>query len=312
MNFQQLEYIVAVDQFKSFSRAAEYCHITQATLSMMVKRLEEELNTVIFDRKINPIVTTESGRELIQQAKKILIESNELKTIANNKSYSVEGHIRLAVIPTIANALLPKILSPILTKYPKLNLEILELTTDNIIEWLKLGKIDMGILSTPLEIFNIEEKVLYYEILLVYGEKNSKKKYMMIDEIKKQKIWLLEEGNCLRNQMLNICTLKEKETLFTNLKFEANSFEMLLNMIDSMGGLTLIPELYYHLLSDERKKKVSFFHERIPVREVSLVYFRPFAKQRVIEAISKEIQAIIQPNLMSNKHKKHTLEIAKI
>lgn len=312
MNFQQLEYIIAVDQLKSFSQAAEYCNITQATLSMMIKKLEEELNTVIFDRKTQPIITTDKGFEIILQAKKVLLEKNELHNKAVDELHNIKGKIKLAVIPTIANSLLPKILKPILEKYPDLELSIQELTTENIIQHLKFGKIDMGILSTPLESDKIEEIVLYYEMLLVYGEKSGKKKYMMIEEIKKHKIWLLEEGNCLREQMLKLCTLKEKENGFENLKLEANSFETLLNLIDELGGLTLIPELYYNTLSDKRKAKVSFFHERIPVREVSIVYFRPFAKLRIIKALSVEIQNLITPNLLSNEYKKHKLEIARM
>lgn len=309
MNIQQLEYIIAVDQFKHFSKAAAHCNITQATLSMMIKKLEEELNVVIFDRKMNPILTTEMGREIIDEAKKALFHSNEIISLAKSKSHKVEGKLRMGIIPTIANSLLPKILFPLIDKYPLLELELFEITTQNIIRQLKEGTIDVGILSTPLHDEKIEESILYYETLMVYGNIDKNKKYILPEELSKQPLWMLEEGHCMRDQVIQLCQINKAEPLPKNLKFQANSFETILNMVDVMGGLTFIPELYYETLSSERKSKVIEFKAPIPVREISMVFYRPFAKLRMIEKLSEDIREIINKNLRSNSFKKSELVI---
>ena len=312
MNLQQLEYIVAVDQFKNFSKAAEYCYITQATLSTMIKKLEEELDIVIFDRKSNPIITTDEGQIIVDQAVKVLQETYRLKELAQKELEHFTGTIKIGIIPTIANSLLPVVLLPILEKFPDLHIEMSEVTTDNIIRKLKEGTIDMGILATPLDIDDYEEEILYYETLMVYGKFDEDTHFVIPDEIKNHRVWLLEEGNCLRNQFINLCSLKKSQNMPSNLEFDAHSFETLLNMVDQLNSLTLIPELYFQSLTDERKKMVRNFSAPVPVREVSIVYYRPFAKRKVIEALAKEIRTLIQPILMAKEFKNSELEIVKI
>ncbi|MFV8374862.1 hydrogen peroxide-inducible genes activator [Flavobacterium sp. GSP11] len=312
MNIQQLEYIIAVDRLKNFTKAAEYCNVTQATLSTMIKKLEEELEIIIFDRKKNPTATTEIGMETVENAKKVVLHSQLLKDNAKKINGKIGGKIRIGIIPTIANSLLPKIIKPILEKYPDLKLEISELTTSSITKQLKEGQLDMGIVATPSNDTEIEDIVLFYETLMVYGDIDPMQNYILPDEIRNHKIWLLEEGHCLREQFIKLCSLKKKDKMVENLKLEASSFDTLLNMIDEFGGLTLIPELYYNTLSSERKKQVSFFNAPIPVREMSIIYHRPYAKIRTIEALVKIIQSIINKDLISNKYKKSELAITQI
>jgi LysR family hydrogen peroxide-inducible transcriptional activator len=278
----------------------------------MVRKLEEELQVVLFERKANPIITTDCGKEIIRQARKVLYESQQLRELSGKVKANIRGQVKLGIIPTVASALLPKILKPITHKYPELQLDIREATTEDIVSQLKEGTLDLGILSTPLQMDDIEESILYYELLMVYGEKSPDRQYIMPDEIREHKVWMLEEGHCLRDQLIQLCSLREQKQLLENFAFAANSFETLLNLIDTFGGLTLIPELYYQTLSEERKAKVSFFKAPVPVREVSLVYFRPFAKHRIINALSREIAEIVNARLMSNDYPKHELEIAKI
>lgn len=312
MNFQQLEYIVAVDQLKNFSKAAEHCHVTQATLSAMIKKLEEELELVLFERKAKPIVTTDCGKEIINEAKKIIHHVHHLKDLASVVKNKIEGHIHLGIIPTIANSLLPKVIAVLIQKYPQLIIEITEMTTPHIIQQLKEGTIDAGILATPLNLSEIEENILYYEALLVYGNVEKHKQYLIPEEIKQHRVWLLEEGHCLRGQFMNLCALREKNKTNHNLRFEANSIETLLNMVDELGGFTLIPELYQQALSKERKLKTSYFKPPIPVREVSLVSFRSFAKYRIVRLLTQEITQIMSKNLLSNQYKNSELDIVKI
>lgn len=312
MNLQQIEYIVALDKYKSFSLAAEKCFITQATLSTMVKKLEEELNIVLFDRKTNPIITTDCGKEIIKEAKQLLVHSNKLKQLSSELRGKIEGELRIGVIPTIAGNLLHRILPQILKNYPNLKLIIQEITTNNIVSQLKMGELDVGIVSTPLHSNELEEEVLYYEKLMVYGSlKNSTAKYISPKDIADENVWLLEQGNCLSNQIINICALNRKK-INAQLDFKPNSFDSLINIVENLNGLTLIPELYYADLSMERKANVTDFNAPYPVREISLVFHRPYAKLRLIEALKNEIKQTIPPLLQTSKLKNNELLIAKM
>lgn len=312
MNLQQLEYIVALDKYKSFSKAAESCFITQATLSTMVKKLEEELDMVIFDRKTNPILTTDCGKSMIEEAKKVLFHSDKLKRIPSEIKDIIEGELRIGIIPTVASNLLHRVVPILLKKYPHLKLNIQEITTENIYQKLKLDEIDAGILSTPIEESDLEEIVLYREKLMVYGKiKNADTQFLKPKDIKKEHIWLLEQGNCLTDQIINVCSLSPKK-INSNLIFNPNSFDSLLNIVDTLEGLTLIPELYFDDLSKERKKKVRDFTAPYPVREISMVFHRPYAKWRLIDAISKEIQTIIAPILHPSKLKSSEMKLARL
>lgn len=312
MNLQQIEYIVALDTHKSFSKAAEACYITQATLSTMVKKLEEELGMVIFDRKTNPIITTDCGKEIIDEAKRILFHSNNIKDLPSKLIGKIEGELKIGIIPTIASNLLHRIIPKLLKKYPHLKLVIQEITTSNIINQIKTGEIDVGIVSTPLPKNDFEEEILYYEKLMVYGNiKNTQIKYLSPKDIAYEKIWLLEQSNCLSDQIMNVCSLSPKK-INANLDFKPNSFDSLINMVDNTNGLTLIPELYFMDLSKEKKTKVIDFKPPYPVREVSLIYNRPFAKLRLINALGDEIKQTVSPILQTRKLKNKEMLIAKM
>lgn len=304
MNIQQLEYIIAVDRFKNFTKASEYCNITQATLSAMVKKLEEELDVVIFDRKASPIITTDIGQAILEDARAVVARVNQIREKASGISHRIKGRIRLGIIPTIANSLLPRIIPPFIRQFPDLHLEIHEITTQSIIKQLKDGSIDLGILATPNMDDDIVEEILYYESLMVYGDVDKRTKYLLPDHIRNQKVWLLEKGHCLRDQFVNLCGLRKKDSSPGNLSFDASSFDTLLNMVDRFGGLTLIPELYYKDLSGDKQKKVHAFKSPVPVREVSLVYYRPYAKQRVIRVLVDFIQQTVRPELSTRTLKK--------
>jgi LysR family hydrogen peroxide-inducible transcriptional activator len=303
---------VALDKHKNFSKAAEACFITQATLSTMVKKLEEELDLIIFDRKTNPIITTDCGKIIIEEAKKMLNHTNNIKHLASEIKGKIEGELRIGVIPTIASNLLHRVVPTLLAKYPRLTLNIQESITENIVSQLKKGELDAGIISTPINMGGLEEDILYYEKLMVYGEiKNTNKQYFSPKDLINENMWLLEQGNCLTEQVMNLCSINSKK-INSNLNFQPNSFESLLNMVDCLKGLTLIPELYYLDLQAEKKNNVNDFVAPYPVREVSLVFYRPYAKFRLIERLSLEIKTIIVPLLKTSKYKNSEMLIAKI
>lgn len=309
MNLQQLEYIVAVDRLKNFSQAAESCHVTQATLSAMIKKLEEEIGLIIFDRKVSPVITTDDGRRVIEQARMALYHTQQLADLSNQLKSTVEGELYIGIIPTVANTLLPLVLKPLLDLYPNLRLHIHELTTENVVARLKNGSLDMGIVATPLKETQIEESILFYEAMFVYGSTGPESSYVVTEDLQDQQVWLLEEGHCFRDQTIDVCKLKKSHALPANLEFEGNSFDTLLNITDAFGGITLIPELYYAQLPELRKQKTKPFKVPIPVREISLVYYRPHARLRVINQLSEDIRGLMKGKLMASNYRNHELSI---
>jgi len=278
----------------------------------MIKKLEEELGVILFDRKGSPVITTEIGRRVIAEAEKVLIHSKKIQDVVNQSKDEVTGHLRIGIIPTIASSLLPMILKRLTEEFPNLKLDISELMSAEVVSRVKAGSLDAGIIATPWPNFDMEEVILYYETLMVYGMEKMERKYIMPFEIQDKKIWLMEEGNCLRDQFINYCSLKKNSQLPENLKFEANSIETLLHLVDSFGGLTLIPELYYKQLSPDKKEKVKQFSLPIPVREISMIYHRPYAKIHAIEKLSAFIHQTINTDLISNTFAKKDLQIVSI
>jgi LysR family transcriptional regulator, hydrogen peroxide-inducible genes activator len=312
MNFQQLEYIVAVDKYRHFLRAANDCCITQATLSMMIKKLEEELEIVIFDRSKQPVVPTETGKEIIAQAKVILKETAYLKQLANDTKLEVKGQIRIGIIPTLAPYLLPLFLYNLLKNYPQLKVKVSELNTNQITEQLENDLLDVGILATPINIDGIKEFPLFYEKLVVFvsdKETTLKKKFILPEEIDVNRLWLLEEGHCLRSQMMNLCELRKKNTDFGNLEYEAGSIESLLKIVEMNNGITVVPELAVINFDEKQKSQIREFKAPVPVREISLVTYRHFVKTKLLEVLASEIKMGVEAFIPQTQGEKFVVEI---
>jgi LysR family hydrogen peroxide-inducible transcriptional activator len=309
MNLQQLEYIIAVDTWRHFSAAAEKCNVTQPTLSMMIRRLEEELDVKIFDRSKQPVVTTDIGKKIIEQARAVLNEAMQMKTLVRDQKSEAQGELHIGIIPTVAPYLLPLFLNEFLSKYPNVRLKISELTTDQIISHLEKQQMDAGILATPLKNPSIKEHPLFYEQFVVYAsaeEKMMKKKYLLAEDINVNHLWLLEEGHCLREQVVNLCELKRKETLLQNLDYQAGSIETLRKMVDLNNGITILPELALSDLSTKQKKNIRYFKPPAPVREVSIVTYRYFVKYHLIDLLRNQIAKNIPPHMLSSDRKQIT------
>lgn len=305
MTLVQLEYLVAVDTYRSFVTAAEKCFVTQPTLSMQVQKLEESLGVKIFDRSRQPVVPTEIGVAIIQQARLILTESAKLGEIISEHRNELAGELKIGVIPTIAPYLLPSIIMSFTQKYPKVQLLIWEYTTEQIIQNLKQGILDAGILSTPLEDKSINEIPLFYEEFVCYISNSSalnKKTLLTANDISGEDLWLLNEGHCMRNQVLNICH-KKRLGQAKNFEYNTGSIETLKRMVDLDNGLTILPELSLSNLSEEQLQRVRHFKAPEPVREISIVTHRNFVKRSAIAALEKEILAAVPPHMVSNKRK---------
>jgi len=289
MNLQQLDYIIAVDTHRHFARAAEKSFVTQPTLSMMIQKLEEELGIRIFDRSQQPVVPTQEGEEIIVRARQIMADVGLLKEFTQELRHEVSGELKLAVIPTLAPYLLPLFLKSFVEKHPLLKTTIRELVTNDIIAALKNGDIDIGLLATPLNDPRLEEHPVFYEEFFAYAaaeEKVSRKKFLLPKDIDLSKLWLLEEGHCLRNQVFNLCELKKKDFESDRLHYEAGSLD----------------------LTKKQRAKIREFAPPKPVREVSLVVNKNFHRTRLLQALRTEIENQL-PVSIGKMQEKRVMEI---
>lgn len=307
MNFQQLEYILAVHECRHFAKAAEKCFITQPTLSMMIHKLEEELGVKIFDRSRQPVTTTREGEEIIRRAQAVMVQAEHLKHFAGELREKITGELRLGIIPTLAPYLLPLFLKSFHEKYPALKIFVREMVTDEIVLKLQTGELDLGLLATPVNEPRLEEHPLFYEEFFVYAsqdEKLPRKKYLLPKQIDINHLWLLEEGHCLRNQVFNLCELKKQDP--ETLNYEAGSIETLINLVDHNGGITIIPSLAGLNLKAAQKKKIREFANPKPVREISLVSAVNFPRKKILEELEREIIKVVPPSMLVKKQKKIT------
>lgn len=306
MTITQLEYIVAIDTYRHFATAASHCFVTQPTLSMQIQKLEEQLGTKIFDRTKQPVVPTQMGIQIIQQARTILQEVNRMQQLIHEQQGIVEGELRIGIIPTLAPYLLPLFLQPLLKRYPDIRIKVKEMTTDLVVERLKTGMIDAGLLVTPLQESSITEYPLFYEELVAYVSKKNaafKKNYVLPDDIDLKELWLLEEGHCFRSQIINLCELKKQSKEESRFEYEAGSVETLKKMVEQNNGVTILPELSTLDCSLKQQNMIRHFKAPVPVREVSLVTHRDFVKQKLIEVLKQEILAVLPEKISLNKNK---------
>ncbi|WP_040299691.1 hydrogen peroxide-inducible genes activator [Arcticibacter svalbardensis] len=292
MTLVQLEYVVAVDTLRNFVQAADKCCVTQPTLSMQIQKLEDNLGVILFDRSKQPVVPTEIGVQVIDQARLVLAEADNLNEIIHSFKKELSGTLKIGVIPTVAPYLLPKIILSFTSKYPKVQLLIWEFTTEQIVQKLKVGLLDCGIVSTPLDDKTLNELPLFYEPFALYASKDNpvlKRKSIVAENIEIKDLWLLNEGHCMRNQVLNLCSKKAELNKLKLFEYNTGSVETLKRMVDLNSGITILPELSLSDLSKEQLKRVRRFKDPVPAREISIITHRNFLKRSIITALEKEI-----------------------
>lgn len=304
MTIVQLEYIIALDTYRHFAAAARHCYITQPTLSMQIAKLEQELGIMIFDRSKQPVLPTEAGAELLIQARRILAECELFESLVQSRKGVLAGELRLGIIPTLAPYILPLFVKSFTLKYPGIRLQVQEMTTAQILLRLKEGRIDAGILVTPLHDSGISEIRLFHEELMVYvSRKNAlfKKNYILSKDIDPGKLWILEEGHCFRSQIVNLCELRKAGRGINRFEYEAGSIETLRRMVDINEGITILPELATMELGALQRQQVKRFRSPVPMREVSLVMHRDFVKKKLISLLQEEIVASIPEKIKKNR-----------
>lgn len=307
MTITQLEYIVAVYNYKSFSKAADHCFVTQPTLSMQIQKLEDELGIVLFDRSNNPIAITDIGEKLVRQAKVILDERDRFQNLIEDAKGEFSGILKVGIIPTIAPFLLPLFLQSFVDKYPKVELIFDELTTGEIVTGLNKSVLDLGILALPVYDSGIIEELLYYEPFIGFIPKSHdlhQKQKLDVEDIYTEDLLLLKEGHCLREHALKVCKSSEKEWRDDHNKilFEFGSLDTLINLVQENFGITLLPFLATKFMKDvSQLNLVREFNSPVPKREIGLVYSKLFIKKHFIEAIKKEILSNIPQELIDKK-----------
>ena len=305
MTLIQLEYIIAVDNHRHFGRAAESCFVTQPTLSMQIHKLEEQLGILIFDRSKSPISPTDIGRRIIDQGRIVVNEAKKMQHLIDEEKGEVAGELRIGIIPTLSPYLLPLFIHNFIEKYPAIKLTVEELVTEQVIDKLKMEQLDIAIIVTPYDDPNLITKPIFYEEFFAYVSHRSRffeQEMLSINSIPANELWLLNEGHCFRDQVLNLChTYKDRDASF---KYESGSLEALKKIVDRHGGVTLLPELATLDFDKSSQARVRPFEDPKPVREVSLVMHKSFLKRKLAEALYKEILDAIPDYINIQKHGK--------
>lgn len=270
MNLRDLHYLVSVADTLHFAKAAELCHVSQPTLSMQLKKLEDELGVSIFERNNKKVLLTEQGIALVDQARRVLKEAQRLKEMAKFAADPLAGSLIVGCIPTLGPYLLPAALSKIKQALPKLELFLLEEQTHNLLRDLKAGKIDAAILALPVDSDDFFERILFDEAFMVampVDHPLTKKQEISPSDLKDQTILLLAEGHCLRDQALAICDIARKQQYTSQLS--ATSLETLRQMVALGNGITLLPAL---TVNDNPMIAIRPFKKPVPSRCIAMIW----------------------------------------
>jgi LysR family hydrogen peroxide-inducible transcriptional activator len=273
---------------------------------MQIQKLEEDLGVIIFDRSKKPILLSKVGKKIIEQIQTVLFEVKKIEALVKtNELGKIEGELVVGVIPTIAPYLLPILLPVIESGFPDLELKIYEMQTHRIIEALNTDEIDVGILATPIKESKIIEYPLYYEPFLVFCRKDhelSTVKKVKYANLRNNDIWLLEEGHCLRHQVLDICSIRKGKLENRKFQFQSGSLETLKKLVSGYGGYTLLP-LMATVDSVVANSLVIPFERPIPAREIGLVYRREHYKNDLIESLADSILKAIPDEIRTLRQK---------
>ena len=297
----QLKYVVALDQCRHFGRAAALCNVSQPTLSAQLQKLEHELGLALFDRSKQPVLPTEEGRAIIEQAGIVLNEVRRLDLLARRDGEDLEGEFRLGVIPTIAPYLVPLFLDHFTSRHPRVELFLEELPTSRIIEGLDRDRLHAGIVATPLGLTRIEEEPLYYEPLTLYvGRDSPMAKLDTIREkaIKPDGLWLLSEEHCLREQVIVICGSGDQRGCFPSVHMKGGSLDTVVELVSRGRGHTVLPLMAAESVARRKFEGVLLpIAEPSPAREVSLIHRRGYLKQGIVRALKASIDANVPASL---------------
>ncbi|WNJ16438.1 LysR substrate-binding domain-containing protein [Pontibacter sp. G13] len=309
MNIQQVEYVIAVGELKSFGQAAEKCHITQSTLSTMVGRFEEEIGVTIFDRKTKPISITQEGHEIIRQLRIISREIDTLQEVVQSLKGELAGSLSIGVIPTVAPYLLPLFVQDLVQHLPKVKVVISEMTTEKIIGKLLTRELDIGILSTPINHPDLVETELYEEPFYLYDQAGGLHEgTYAVGEIDLARLWLLEEGHCMRTQAVKICDLSKQKLPEANLEYRSGTIDTLMKFVRRNRGTTLLPYLATLDLPEGERNYIRPFQAPVPARTIGLITHRHFVKRVMLDRLRQEIMNHVGPLIAELPSEREVIE----
>lgn len=293
MTLTELRYIVAVAQEKHFGRAAQRCHVSQPTLSIAIKKLEEELAISLFDRSSSEVITTDVGERIIDQARKVLEETEIIRHLANQQQNELNGAFKLGLIFTIAPYLLPKLILGLRQSAPNMPLMLEENQTVALTEMLKQGTLDAIIVAEPYQESGIETIPLYDEpffVIVPKGHRFEDFDAVTSADVAKEDVLLLTEGNCMRDQILGSCSelaAKQKVAGLTN-TLQGSSLNTIRHMVASGMGISLLPSTAL-TENDHMLFSIIPFAEPSPLRRIVLAYRRNFIRPKALEAIKQAV-----------------------
>lgn len=299
MTIQQLEYIVAVDQFRHFGRAAESCRVTQPTLSAMIQKLEDELEVKLFDRSIQPVCPTPIGEKVLLQARTILAKASQVRDIISEERQILSGIFRLGVLPTIAPYLLPRFFPQLMEQYPDLDIRVSEMKTQDIQIALRSGELDAAIIASSLDDAELKEEILFYEQFYGYvstKETLYKKELIRTSDITGERLWLLDEGHCFRDQLIRFCQMDAVK--INQVAYRLGSLETFMHMVENGKGVTFIPELAVNQLSEERRELVRPFAIPRPTRSIVLITGKDFIRNCLLQVLKDAIKQSIPQEML--------------
>lgn len=297
MNIQQLRYVVAIDRFRSFARAAEACHISQPTLSAMLVKLEDELDVRIFERSNKSVAPTTAGEKVIRQAQKALMETDRITEIVSEEKGSVGGSFVLSVGPTIAPYILPKFIKHYRTFYPSVNLKVEEMKANFMLDALQRGEVDAGIAISDNVREGILEIPLYAERFYVYLAESCWRKLPVFkpENLAHESLWVMKEAQCMRDSAFSFCKARSNG----NHMYEAGSIETLIRIVDENGGFTIIPEMHMPFLSDRQRQNVHRLDcEYLPMRRVSLYVKNDYIRERMLNTVTDTLKAFMPEGML--------------
>lgn len=288
----QMRYALAVAQAGTFREAAADCHVTQSGLSMQLRKLEELLGVVLFDRSRKPVMVTVEGVVVLEQMRAVVRETERLRQIVVEEDVP-SGPFRLGVIPTLSPTVLPLFLGSFIEAHPRVELLIEELKTEEIIARLAADTLDAGLAATPLATPGLTEIAVGLEAFCAYlppGHPLLKKKSVSQTALKAHELWVMPEGHCFRSQVLSYCDAGKSQRP-RRVQFESGSFETLIHLVDKGLGATVLPELVVHGLSAGRRRaQVRPLVAPAPVREIGLVIGRTALRRRVVDALATSVR----------------------
>ena len=292
MTLQQLEYIVAVEEYHYFVKAAEACGVTQSTLSLTIKKLEEELDVSIFKRDTHPVETTEIGRQIIEEAKMVLYHAKQLVELTFSEKSLSAGPLKVGMISTVAPVLMPGIFSHLKTFYPDIKLQAQEMRSSTIIDRLKKAEIDMGILTSPVNDKEILELPLYHERFFAYiadEEVLAKNKFIELSRLADYPLWVMKDGIRLLEKEEPIASYEEM--------YEGGRVGTLIQIVNDNGGMTILPETHIKFLHESIRQRLLPVVAPEITRVICLALRKDYIHEIMMNILVKAVKSCVSPDL---------------